>query len=323
MGTVTREYKQSLVGSLGMVLSGVSDIVQAAVSSASIVAPSSTDNERRASASQQQAYNSISLSSVAPTIASGNKEYATSTSTGGHEEYPVLSKVASNLVTQSRECSNKTRLGRFTGLMRSLAVRSAANKYSFLVSLFGHRNAQRISHVVQHGCITECPVPLLMLQACVHCIEAMSLLLAAGLRLDPSGVSLEHLPALVSSLMGLENAMKAYKLSYSKYQMNVTSSTPTSVVYSSDATEIKATGAQSRIKISAGISACEVLSEPSLVAQPQWATADLYVVESAIEDAFTLLFRHFGDVIPTYSYPSDAISSLRQRIAECYAADEL
>jgi hypothetical protein len=90
--------------------------------------------------------------------------------------------------------------------------------------------------------------------------------------------------------------------------------------------EIKAPGAQSRAAKSVGMGTSDVATEPlvpSLVAQPLWATADTYVLESAVDDAFIILFRHFGDVIPTYLYPSDAINSLRQRITEYHAAEDL
>ena len=142
-------------------------------------------------------------------------------------------------------------------------------------SLFGTNVFKRII-----GCVIQTtPIPISLIQAALHVSEALSIGVVYAKNEDILGHSYSLVPMIITSLLGLQFALRDYSDMYQKSRH---------------------------------------FSRPNTAKNKKnhgkFGSTELYALSNAIEEALNRIFTFYHDIIPSFSYPEIYSVEIQNRI---------
>lgn len=211
----------------------------------------------------------------------------------------VSSFIATQLISDGRSSRANSFFAKIKHACYCYMLRNEINKPGILDLLLsaaiGQSRARSFLEAIKTRKIPVCPVPAAVVQTCVHTMEALTILMGLDLRDKSSSIS-SHVAATITSLLGLELALKNHKIAYQKYvSRNI--------------------GVHNGSRILDGGKELFSLNEGGVaVAQTPWVSAEIQALSMGLDDAFARMFSKYGDVIPSYSYPASYLDQLKERL---------
>jgi hypothetical protein len=139
----------------------------------------------------------------------------------------VGSFVASQLIEKGRIASANSWWGKFSLAWYSYMLRNEINRSGILDLLLstaiGQRRSRSLLDSIKTRGVPACPAPAVAVQACVHAMEAVTLVMGLGLQ-SRRGDGSSHVAACVTSLLGLQVAVQNHRNAYRKYTSRRSSS---------------------------------------------------------------------------------------------------
>lgn len=234
-----------------------------------------------------------------PNANSGSAEVS-----GLNDRLQVGTYVASKLIEKCRGMKVTSFWGQICHVCYSYLLRNEINKSGIvdliLSTVIGQARSKSLLDSIKADKIPACPVSAASLQSCVHAMEGLTILMGLDLQNNKYSAVSSHIASSVTSLLGLQLALKSHRDAYRKYNMKIS-------------------GVQSGVKGS-NRGGKEYFSQnegSAVVAQTPWVTADTQALSMSLDDAFSRMMSKYGDIIPSYSFPTAYLEELKHRLAEC------
>jgi hypothetical protein len=217
------------------------------------------------------------------------------------ERLSTAAVVVESIISDAKEIRMLSLAGRLRFLVYSWLLRNEISKGGFIdlfvSSFFGQAKSRFLWDTIREHNLPVCPVPALVLQSCIHNIEAVTIMLS--LKQFRSPVISNNVAVFVSSLLGLQLALKKHRENIGKYnQKKFAHAFPNKIN--------RVTGGKEHLTQCEGGAA---------VVQTPWVNGDIQAITFAIDEGFARLVNSYGDVIPFFSYPTQYLDELKKRLS--------
>lgn len=214
----------------------------------------------------------------------------------------VSSVVAIQLVEKGRNMRATTFIDQFKHICYCYLLRNEINKSGILDLLIsvvlGQKRSRSLLESVKTRNVPACPMSAVSIQACVHMIEALTVIIGLEVQDVKYNTASSHVATAVTSLLGLQLAIKNHRDAYRRY-----------ISKNCDQHSISNNGNGGK----------EYFSQNDggvFATQTPWVTADIQAISMSLDDGFARILSKYGDIIPSYSYPTSYLSELKIRLAE-------